>query len=187
MIVADPGRFTFPACTCTLVGRRQVGITSQLSGGTVGKVQVAERRLGVEVDGRYGVLQQRTGGAQRSGSRQRSSNHWMGHWARATRTGAQNRMGLYEAMSGAKEFWIDGHSWRSLAPPCLGGCHLVWWGFTIIFWIWKWNKGKWVSDKETAGSIIRKLHIWNWIPRDETLEVNPQFNLQDRSAWPTLR
>lgn len=64
VVVADPWRFTFAACTCTLVGCGQVGIATQLGGGAVREVQVPERGLGVEVDVGQAVLQQRTGRAE---------------------------------------------------------------------------------------------------------------------------
>lgn len=69
MVVADPGRLSLPAGTRALIRSGQVGVATQLGGGTVGKVQVPERGLGVEVDVGHGVLQQRAGGAQWRGTR----------------------------------------------------------------------------------------------------------------------
>lgn len=64
VIITDPWRLSFPAGTSTLIRSGQVGVATQLSGGTVGKIQVPERGLGVEVDIGQAVLQQATGRAE---------------------------------------------------------------------------------------------------------------------------
>lgn len=64
VIITDPWWLSFPAGTSTLIRSGQVRVATQLSGGTVGKVQVPERGLGVEVDIGQAVLQQATGRAE---------------------------------------------------------------------------------------------------------------------------
>lgn len=56
MVVADARRFALTAGARTLVGRRQARVASQLGGRAGGKVQMAERRFRVRIDGRRNAV-----------------------------------------------------------------------------------------------------------------------------------